>query len=92
MSDSNLMRPYMTGYMAADLLYDNCGGIDDEDEYFIPVIASVAQMALYLSPSEEFTTDFYDGLREYAQDNPNFRDALIASKVMTDEEIDGLSS
>lgn len=91
MSETIQMRHFMTGYMAADLLFDNCSGVDDEDEYFIPVIASVAQMVEYLAPSEEFTTDFYDGLRDYCLDYPNFREALIASKVMTDEEIDGLS-
>ena len=81
----------MTGYIAADVLHFHCSGIDDDDEYNIAVIVGMAQMVEHLAPDEQFTSDFYDGLREYAFDNPNFREALILSKIMTEEELDGLS-
>jgi len=48
-------------------------------------------MVEHLAFDEQFTSDFYDGLRDYAFANPNFREALILSKIMTEEELDGLS-
>ena len=49
--------------------------------------------AIYLckSDDEEFMTDFYDYLRDFAAENEDFREALINTAIMTKEEIDGLS-
>jgi hypothetical protein len=88
---SNQNNPFLTGYIAADILYFHCSGIDDDDEYNIAVIVGMAQMVEHLAFDEQFTSDFYDGLRDYAFANPNFREALILSKIMTEEELDGLS-